>query len=369
MCAQPRFEFALAQEAEDDALRALLREIAMPGNITLAFLREPSFFLAEQAGSRTSQVIVCKDRQKGRVVGMGSRSIRDVYIDGKPARVGYLSMLRGLPEVRGNIAFARGYRYLHTLHADGAVPYYFTTILDDNTNAKVLLTSGRGGLPIYQPLARLITYLIPLTLNPLGKNVDSAVCAVIDQPQLAEANAFLQQWNSQYQFAPVYTPQDMPGQSCLLPAFSWENLYVYRERGKVMGTLGVWDQESFKQTEVTAYSRKMQCIRPMYNLLAFMRGHPRLPRVGARINVLYAAFVSGDPSAFAALLKRVCQDWSGKGYDYLSVGLCEHHEFSPIVSRYATQRIASTVYIVYWKDTDVTLPDTSRPVHLEIATL
>src|SRR5215471_1425166 len=90
MCAQPRFEFALASEAEDDTLRALLRHVSMPGNITLAFLREPSFFLAEQAGNVTSQVMVCRDRQKGQVVGMGSRSIRDVYIDGRPTRVGYL---------------------------------------------------------------------------------------------------------------------------------------------------------------------------------------------------------------------------------------------------------------------------------------
>ena len=126
-----RFEFALATEADDDELRALLRKIALPGNITLSFLREPSFFLAEQAGSTTSQVMVCKDRQLGRIVGIGSRNIRDVYIDGTLTRVGYLSMLRGTPEARGNIALARGYRYLQTLHADGAVPYYFTTILDD----------------------------------------------------------------------------------------------------------------------------------------------------------------------------------------------------------------------------------------------
>src|SRR5216683_961775 len=84
MSGQHRFEFALATEADDGELRELLRHISMPGNITLAFLREPSFFLAEQAGSAASQVLICKDRQKGQVVGMGSRSIRCVYIDVKP---------------------------------------------------------------------------------------------------------------------------------------------------------------------------------------------------------------------------------------------------------------------------------------------
>ncbi len=368
MCAQPRFEFALAEEMKDEELRALLRSIAMPGNITLSFHREPSFFLAERAGNVTSQVIVCKDRQKGRVVGMGSRSVRDVYIAGKPTRVGYLSMLRGLPEVRGNIAFARGYRYLQALHADGAVPYYFTTILDDNTAAKALLTSARAGLPIYKPLACLITYLLPLRRNWMGKGGSSAVCRV-DQQQLPKAVSFLQAWNSQYQFAPVYTLEDMLGQTKLLPHFSWENFYVYHEHAKVSGTLGVWDQQSFKQTVVTAYSRKMRYIRPLYNLFAAITGTPGLPRAGAEIKVLYAAFLSGSKNVFAALLNQVRRDWSGKGYDYLSVGFCEDNELSSVVARYATQQLSSTVYVVYWQDANVLLPETSMPVHCEIATL
>lgn len=368
MCAQHRFEFTLAGEEEDEALRALLRHISMPGDITLSFQREPSFFLAEQAGSITGQVMVCKDRQKGQVVGMGSRSIRNVYIDSQPGRVGYLSMLRGLPEARGNIALARGYRYLQTLHADGAVPYYFTTILDDNTDAKVLLTSGRAGLPVYKPVARLITYLIPLRSNRIRKGTGNPVSR-IDQRQLPKAVTFLQEWNSQYQFAPVYTLEDILGQSNLLPCFSWENFYAYQENGNVSGTLGVWDQQSFKQTVVTSYSSKMQFIRPFYNLFAYATGNPGLPQAGAEIKLLYAAFLSGSENIFEALLNQVRIDWSGKGYDYLSVGICEGNGLSSVTSRYATQQISSTIYIVYWQGASALLPDTSMPVHLEVATL
>ncbi|HKV59902.1 MAG TPA: hypothetical protein VJO32_16545 [Ktedonobacteraceae bacterium] len=368
MCAQPRFEFSLAGEAEDETLRTLLRQISMPGNITLSFQREPSFLLAEQAGSIVSQVMVCKDRTKDQIVGMGSRSIRNVYIDGKPTQVGYLSMLRGVLEARGNIALARGYRYLHTLHTDGAVPYYFTTILDDNTEAKNLLTSARGGLPVYKPLAQLITYLIPLRRNRQRKSTDNAVSRV-DQQQLPQAIAFLQQWNSQHQFAPVYTFEDMLGQSMLLPGFCWENLSIYKEQGEVCGTLGVWDQQSFKQTVVTAYSRKMHLLRPFYNVYAAITGNPGLPPTGSEIKLLYAAFLSGSERAFAALLEQVRMDWSGKGYDYLSLGVRADSQLSSIASRYATQQLSSTIYIVYWQDDNVPLPETDRPVHLEIATL
>jgi hypothetical protein len=363
-----RFEYSLATGADDRDLRELLSQIAMPGSITLAFLREPSFFLAEQAGSMASQVLLCRDRMLGRLVGMGSRSFRSVYIDGSPATIGYLSMLRGNSHARGNMGLARGYQYLKELHADGAVPYYFTTILDENSEAMRLLTSGRGGLPIYQPAARLVTYLLPLTRRRRGAFARAAVSSP-GQDDLPQAVAFLQEWNSRYQFAPVYTLQDMRGQSTLLPGFSWEDLYVYHQDGRVLGTLGVWDQQSFKQTVVTDYSRKMQAIRPVYNLYASMLGTPRLPPAGAHIKVLYTAFASGEKSVFAELLRQVCDDWSGRGYDYLSVGFCVDHECSSIAARYATQRIASTLYVVYWAENSVSLPLEGRPVHLEIATL
>ena len=192
----------------------------------------------------------------------------------------------------------------------------------------------------------------------------------IDQDQLSEAVSFLQNWNSQYQFAPVYTLPDMLGQSHLLPCFSWENLSISQEHGKVSGTLGVWDQQSFKQTVVTAYSRRIRWVRPLYNLFAAIAGNPGLPEVGAEVKLLYATCLSGDASVFEALLRQACDDWSNKGYDYLSVGLCEGNALSAVAAHYATQHIASTVYVVYWpQDAQVLLPGTDRPIHLEVATL
>jgi len=366
-----RFEYALATEDDDAALRRMLRQIAMPGDITLAFLREPSYFVAEQAGCFSSQILVCRDRQQdGRIVGMASRSVRDVYIDGSPARVGYLGMLRGVPESRGNIGLARGYQYLKRLHADGSVPYYFTTMLDENAPAMELLTSARGGLPIYHPFARLVTYLIPLTGRYRASGLEGTVTRV-RREELDEAVAHLNEWNNRHQFAPVYTLPDILGETPLLPAFSWDNLYVCRNGPdeKIRGTLAVWDQESFKQTVVTAYSSKMQAVRPLYNLYAAVRGVLTLPPTGRNIKLLYAICVSGDAEAFAHLLRRALAESHGRGYDYLAVGFSAEHECAAYADRLATQRIKSTLYGVHWPDDAVTLPQQGRPVHTEVATL
>jgi len=79
--------------------------------------------------------------------------------------------------------------------------------------------------------------------------------------------------------------------------------------------------------------------------------------------------MSGSKNAFEALLNRVCADWSGKGYGYLSVGFCEGDERGSVASSYATQQLSSTIYIVFWQDTNVSLLEMNSPVHLETATL
>jgi hypothetical protein len=50
-------------------------------------------------------------------------------------------------------------------------------------------------------------------------------------------------------------------------------------------------------------------------------------------------------------------------------GLCEGNELSSSASRYAARQLSSTLYIVYWQDTSVLLPEMNLPVHLGIATL
>lgn len=113
----------------------------------------------------------------------------------------------------------------------------------------------------------------------------------------------------------------------------------------------------------------MQFARPFYNLYAAITGNPGLPPTGAEIKLLYASFLSGNASTFEALLEQVLKNWSGKGYDYLSVGACTDNALSPIAARYATRHISSTIYVVYWQDEIVSLPEAGRPVHVEIATL
>ena len=121
----------------------------MKGRISVAFLREPSFAEAQEVEGERRKGIVVYDKSAGKIVALASRSIKSCYVNGLPCEIGYLSGLRIEKGYRGGFILARGYSFLKKLHQEESVGIYFTTIIEDNTYARSLLTSRRAGLPAY----------------------------------------------------------------------------------------------------------------------------------------------------------------------------------------------------------------------------
>src|SRR5712691_4586351 len=113
-----RFRFELATQADDAELRQILATTPMAGRITVTFRREPSYFHAALVDGTFRQVVICRDSDTNRIAGFGSRSVRDMYVNGQPTPIGYLSMLRGVEQYRNTGLVARGYHYLRHLHGD-----------------------------------------------------------------------------------------------------------------------------------------------------------------------------------------------------------------------------------------------------------
>lgn len=361
------------EQAEDAALRAILRATFMPGNISLSFQREPSFFAAEQAGNLLSQVLAVRDTTSNQIVGFGCRSLRRLFVDGEAKIVGYLSGLRGLPSVRRGTLLARAYRFLKELHRDGQAPYYVTTIFDDNEYAKTLLTSRRAGLPVYKSLGHLYTYLLPLYKEQKSHCRERAIVRGLDTNLAGAAVESINAFNRQHQFGACYITEDLIGGTGILPGFDMKNLYVCQTGSRVTATLGVWDQNPFKQSVVMGYSWSYRLARPLLNLGAQFGLSAKLPGVGESFPYLYAALVScapGEPDLLESLLATALHDWSDRGYAYLLIGVHENSPFVDLLQSLSAMRLSSTIYLVYWEDClDSILPSTATVPHLEIATL
>jgi hypothetical protein len=370
-----RFELRLSQPEDDSDLRKILRENPIVGDISLSFEREPNYFTAAAVEAPHYQIVVGKDLDLDRVVGMGARSIRPLYINGNCMEIGYLSQFRIEPNYRNmRKGLTKAWKLMERLHTDGKSPYYYTSIIEDNLPARRLLTHGLPGLPRYLEYARLHSLAIytrrqqKLLQLPQGIKLQRG-----NEALRSEIIACLQRNAARYQFSPHWDANLLFSER-FTPGLSPDNFFVALDADRVVGCLALWNQSDFKQIVVRGYSKRLANFRWLINLAGGMVGLPKLPAVHSKIRYAYCSHMAIDedrPEIFLPLLRALFNFAVSDEYSYFMLGLCENHPFLEIIKKaYAHIDYRSIVYLVTWdKDSDPRLALDDRLPAPEIAIL
>jgi hypothetical protein len=319
--------------------------------VQVAYCRSPDFFRALKVEGRTSQVIVGRDTRSGRLAGMGSRSIKPMYVNGRETNVGYLSSLRVAQQYRRTPNLARGYEKLKELHEDGKACFYVSTILSDNALAQ-RLTTARARLPAYHDIGEFRSLAISLRQR-VRSNANGRFwirpATHDDTPILA---GFLNDEGRRRQFFPAYAESDFFGDDGLLLGLGPEDVLMAFSGDRIAGVLAGWDQKAFRRSVVTGYGRWLRPVRLPYNLCARAAGLPPLPRVGAVLNYCYLALVcirEDDVDVFSALFERLMRD-KRTAFSFVMAGMHERDPLLPALMRLRHWEYPSRVYVVCWPD-------------------
>jgi hypothetical protein len=357
--------------AEDDPdLRRLARENPMSGPISIAFLREPSFFTGAAIQGQSVQVNVARDTVTGRAVGVGTRALRRAFVNGQPQLVGYLSDLRLAESYRGGTVIARAYRYLRALHEDGQVKLYFTVIVEGNRTAELTIASGRAGLPNYHPMGRLVTHaVLPVRRKPApaGVRVERGSAAL--WPAIVEQ---LNRAGATRQFGTHWSVDDLaPGSR--LAGLSPEDFHVVVRDGRVIATGAAWDQRGCKQTLVVGYTGWLDLVRPLANRVWSAFGGTPYPAPGEEMRSFHAAFLTAEndePELASAVLHSIQESARGQGYAYFLAGLHERDPLCPAIAGFWTTPFRARVYAVTFPEDDAAWSALDgRVPHVEAALL
>ncbi len=394
-----RLVMETARPGDDAALRELLRGRAMDGLIRLTLEREPSFWHAAAVEGERHHTVIARDRATGRVLGMGSRAVREVWLDGERVKIGYLAQLRAAPGVpAGRRLLAAGYRSCDRRRQGDELPYDLTSIIADNAPARRLLERGLPGLPRYRSLCRLVTLTIPtsqkwnrretrslspglLPPSPSGRGVggEGARVARVWEGGLREGSEALlpaiiqclERNLRRYQFAPVWTEDDLRSATRTRGLEAADFLVISDGRVRITGCVAIWDQRSFKQVVVRGYAPALQRFRPLVNLCLAAAGRPRLPPPGSRLELAYLSHlaVDGDrPGVAVELLRAARREAGRRGLGYLALSLTEAHPLLPAIRRaFPARELESVLYLVH--PGDATGPGPGSCPHVEAATL
>jgi hypothetical protein len=369
--ARTRFAITLAERGDDAELRALLRDNPMNGSMQVTFEREPDFFSACTIRGGFHQVGVGRDLESGRIVGLGTRSIAEAFVNGRPVPFGWLSDLRLAPTYRGGTLVARGYRFLRQLHGDGRAEFYGTVIFHDNHTALQTIAAARAGLPAYHDLGVMHCPGINLRRR---KPAIAADCEIIRGRRefLPEIVDCLNRNNARKQFAPVHDVESFLHRN-RWKDFQPSDFYVACRNNKVIGVLGRWDQTAFKQTRVISYGRRLRWLVPAANAVQTLLGAPAFPEPGQYVPFFYVSFIAvdhDDVGVFRALLQEVYNDSVGSSFRYAMVGLHERDPLLAALKDFSLTPFAGRLFCVCFADGEdgYRALDTRVP-YLEAATL
>jgi len=346
-----RFAITLAERGDDAELRALLRDNPMNGSMQVTFEREPDFFAACAIRGSFHQVGVGRDSNSGRIVGLGTRSIADAFVNGRSVHFGWLSDLRLEPAHRGGTLVARGYRFLRQLHGDGRVELYGTVIFHDNQTALRTIATGRASLPAYHDLG--VIHCPGINLRRAKPLVD-ADCEILRgrRDMLPEIVDCLNRNNARKQFAPVHDVESFSRQT-RWKDFQLSDFYVACRSGKVIGVVGRWDQSAFKQTRVISYAGGLRWLVPAANVLHALVGTPSFPAPGEHVPYFYVSFIAvdrDDVTVFRALLRQLYNDSIRSPFRYAILGLHERDPLLPALEEYSRTPFAGRLFCACFAD-------------------
>ncbi|UCC31064.1 MAG: hypothetical protein JSU86_02070 [Phycisphaerales bacterium] len=364
----------LASESDDAALRRLACDMPLRGRITISLEREPSFFDAASIEGDRHHVVILRAPGSGRIVAMGSRSVRKVYVNGSVARLGYLGQLRVAPQFcRSRRLLAKGYGFARTLRRHDELPYDLTSIMVDNTAATRLLTAGLSGLPSYVPFERFVTLVVAVRGRIAKRRARDVRIERGSVETAGEIAAYLQRNGRRFQFAPHWTAADLRS-PVRTRGLALSNFYLALRGTHVAGCLAIWDQRAFKQTVVHAYATPLRWLRPFVNMTAPLLGVPRLPPPHQSMDFAFASHIAlddDDPRILTELLSAARRDLRVADMECVVLGFTAGNPLLAEMRRRLPHRAyESQLYLVNWgSDRDVLSALDKRVSHVEVALL
>jgi hypothetical protein len=365
-----------AGPGDDAEMRALLREGVMDGLIRLALTREPRFALGAEALGERHRTVIVRDPD-GRLLGMGTRSVREVFHRGQPALLGYLGQLRASIDVRHLRRMRDAFHFLEATVQPDELPFDLSSIVADNAPARRLLERGLPGLPAYRPLAEAETLLLS-TSDPVWRRPRSPAVRQARPDDRSGIVAFLQAQLARHALAPRWTDASLRERCRDLAIEHFALLEDDRAPGALRGVGAVWDQRGFKQAVIMGYRPWLARTRPALNPVLALLGQPTLPPAGSALAMAYLSHFAmaedDDVEGAVALVQALRRHARGRGLGQLVLTLAVDHPLrAPLARRFAGRPYRSILYAVCWQSREAPQDDGDvlggRRLYVEAATL
>lgn len=355
-----------ATSADSAARCDLFARVAMNADLVLSVDRRPDFDALYRLHG--DQWTCWVGEAGGQLCGMGTILVRDGYVAGEAAKVGYLGDLRIAPGAQGRGVLGRFFGpALQSAVEDTGAQVFLTAVIASNRSAVAALTGPRAaarGIPPYTLLRgfsiRAVYATVPRRVRRTPYMVRRATPA--DLPALA---ALLDTDGRARPYGSVLCEAALRRRLATWPGLSiGDFLLAFDRGGDLVGCLAVWDADAVKRTVVRAYRGRLRVVRTAYNTAARILRFPALPAPGdvlAYRYVTHQAIPSGDPAIMSALLDVAYADLRRSGRTLLSVCVWDDDPLAPAFTGFLTSDLPAHLYAVTLPGAPIPAPCAAYP--------
>lgn len=351
-------EFSLMCDKDNRDVLNLINSTSIKGNIEILFSKEPNYINAINTTCDYSQSII--GRYKNKVEVLGTRAIKEVYLNGEITSIGYLSDLKVSSTVKKMQALSLGFNQMRILMQDKQTYLHLATIIDDNRAAKIALTwkNKNPNIPNFYNLGLLYTYFIIPLLPKIWKHKINIIRG--NSNILDKIVKFLNEEGKNKQFYPKYSKEYFLS----LYNFNIEDFYIAMDKeNNIIGVMAKWEQTPFKQVIIKKYNGFWKWIK-LFTLNL-------LPKENQPIKQFYLSFIAiknNDNSIFETLLNEIYSN--NNKYKYFSLILHSKDALNKSLNKYFNIKYKSRLYITeYLQDSEIQKLIDDRVPYLELAGL
>ncbi len=366
-----RSSIRLAVASDNAALRALFRETPLPGTFEVTLEHEPSYFQSVADAVRHDVFVGTRD---DRIIGCGSRVVRDAWWEGKGSLTEYLGDLRCHPSMqrRAGGLIRDGYRALADRSAESPSAVTWTAVFEENTTARQVL-AGRPPtsrvLPAYLDRGRLYCPILPVPRWAKTPRLSGVAWHQGETGDWEEVTGFLNARLSHRPLAPVHGASDFAG-GVRWPCLDASDFILARRGARLVGVVAVWDLRPVRQVRLAALHGWLKQVRWPINFFARLLGWPGLPQNGSILPMAFVSFlaVENEEAELAGAMLLAGRALAARrGLGFLCACAHEDHPFAKVLGRLTAIPSHGRLYQVALNGTHTAWP-TIAP-HIEPALL
>lgn len=339
-------ELVIAGAEDSDAMQALFEQTSYNHSVDIQFRRGENpytSFVEEDAGA---VVLLAKEIQSGKTIGMGACSFHEIYINGTVKRGGYLNGLKLLPghsESLRQLVF--GFQQINALTKD-QVDLYYATILQQAESVQRNFEKKRKSMPVYEKQCVFTSFLFKPACGTLGLHLEKGRTDGLDD--------FYEERLCHYNFAPVSRKRNN---------LCDEDFITWRENGKILASCAIYNNQSKKNYLVKGYKGILRLLPYAPTKLI---GLPSFPKPGSVINNATLSLLLFDESVDLSSRQRFIRAASSfaKEYACVTLGLTDTDDTYAAFHQIRHMKFSSYFYTIHY---DAIQSTNNRPIYLDIA--